>query len=81
MGYSDALITDYSSVCVDYLIVDKPIAYTLDDYEVYKQTRGFVFEDPHEYMPGHHLYRFSDLERLLLLLLKIRIILKKNGMK
>lgn len=66
LGYSDALITDYSSVGVDYLIVDNPIAYTLDDYEVYKQTRGFVFDDPREYMPGHHLYRYSDLERFII---------------
>lgn len=65
LGYSDALITDYSSVGVDYLIVDNPIAYTLDDYEVYKKTRGFVFDDPREYMPGSHLYKYRDLEKFI----------------
>ena len=65
LGYSDALITDYSSIGVDYLIVDNPIAYTLDDYEVYRKTRGFVFEDPRQYMPGYHLYSFCDLGKFI----------------
>lgn len=59
---TDALISDYSSVAIDYLISNKPIAYTLDDYELYKKTRGFVFDNPLEYMPGHHLYSLSDLK-------------------
>ncbi len=61
ISLTDALISDYSSVAVDYLIVDRPIAFTLDDYEEYKSTRGFVFDDPRDYMPGHHLYTFEDL--------------------
>ena len=66
IALTDALISDYSSVAVDYLIVDRPIAFTLDDYEAYKKTRGFVFENPLIYMPGHHLYTFDDLEHFLL---------------
>jgi CDP-glycerol glycerophosphotransferase (TagB/SpsB family) len=62
IGLTDALISDYSSVAVDYLIVNRPIAFTLDDYEEYKKTRGFVFEKPLAYMPGHHLYNFEDLK-------------------
>ena len=61
IAQTDALISDYSSVAVDYLIVNRPIAFTLDDYEVYKSTRGFVFDNPRIYMPGHHLYSFEDL--------------------
>ena len=61
LAVTDALISDYSSVSFDYLIVDKPIAYALDDYEAYKEARGFVFDNPKEYMPGHHLYRVDDL--------------------
>lgn len=62
LAKTDALITDYSSVAVDYLITNRPIAFALQDYEEYKRTRGFVFEDPREYMPGHHLYSFEDLK-------------------
>lgn len=61
LSVTDGLISDYSSVAFDYLIVNNPIAYTLDDYEVYKNTRGFVFDNPKEYMPGHHLYKMNDL--------------------
>ena len=56
LSFVDALITDYSSVAIDYLLMDKPMAFTLDDYEKYKESRGFVFEDPLEYMPGMHIY-------------------------
>lgn len=57
---TDALISDYSSVTVDYLLLDKPIAYVLDDYDLYKQIRGFVFEEPLKYMPGNHVYSKDD---------------------
>lgn len=62
LSITDALISDYSSVAIDYLLLDKPIAFALDDFEQYKSTRGFVFDDPLEYMPGHHLYTFEDLK-------------------
>ena len=58
---TDALISDYSSVAVDYMIVNKPIAYCLDDYVLYKNARGFVVDDPRDYMIGHHLYKLDDL--------------------
>ena len=63
IGLTDGLISDYSSVAIDYLLVDKPIAFTLDDFESYKNNRGFVFENPLDYMPGHHLYTLSDLKK------------------
>lgn len=61
LKYTDGLITDYSSVAIDYILLDKPIAFTLDDFENYKKARGFVFENPLEYMPGNHIYNFQDM--------------------
>ena len=61
LRYTDALISDYSSVTVDYLLLCKPMAFSLDDFEAYKSTRGFVFEDPLCYMPGHHLYGYENM--------------------
>ena len=52
LGSSDALITDYSSVYFDYLLLDKPIGFTVDDMELYIKDRGFIFNNPEEYMPG-----------------------------
>lgn len=63
--FSDGLITDYSSVSFDYLVVDKPICYTLDDYKIYKSTRGFIFDHPIDYMPGHHVYNLQELKTFL----------------
>lgn len=60
LPYTDALISDYSSVSIDYLLIDKPMGFTLDDYESYKKTRGFVFQDPREYMPGKHIYNINE---------------------
>ncbi len=57
---TDALITDYSSVFFDYLLIDKPLAFTLDDLDSYGQNRGFVFENPLNYMPGMKLYAPED---------------------
>lgn len=45
LGSTDALITDYSSVWIDYEILDKPIFFAIHDYEEYKNTRGLLFED------------------------------------
>lgn len=52
LACGNALITDYSSVYVDYLATDKPMAFVLDDIEKYTEDRGFIFENPVAHMPG-----------------------------
>lgn len=42
LSISDSLITDYSSVYFDYLILNKPIGLTIDDIDTYEKTVGFV---------------------------------------
>lgn len=44
LAVSDALITDYSSVYFDYLLLDRPIATTNDDANEWKNGRGFAFD-------------------------------------
>ena len=58
---SDALISDYSSVAIDYLQLDKPIAFTINDIEEYKESRGFVFKPIDEWMPGIKIHNKNDL--------------------
>ena len=60
VGYSDALLTDYSSISVDYLLVDKPIGYMLSDIESYKKDRGFTSENPLDVMAGEYIYTQED---------------------
>ena len=47
LSLSDMLITDISSVLVDYLILDKPIVCHFPDRDAYKNSRGMIWEfDP-----------------------------------
>jgi CDP-glycerol glycerophosphotransferase (TagB/SpsB family) len=59
---ADGLITDYSSVFFDYLMLDRPIAFTVDDIDQYKNQRGFIFDNPYEYMPGMKIKNYIDVE-------------------
>ena len=44
LRYSDVLVTDYSSVFFDYLLLDRPIVFYVPDYEKYDQARGFSLD-------------------------------------
>lgn len=59
LGHADALISDYSSAAVDYMLLDRPIGFTLDDVEEYAQSRGFVFQNIKEWLPGKELFSFD----------------------
>lgn len=60
LASADAFISDYSSAAVDFLNADKPIAFTLDDVEEYKNSRGFVFDNIQEWLPGKEVWNFDD---------------------
>lgn len=60
---ADALITDYSSVYFDYMLLDRPIAFATDDIEKYKESRGFIFDNPKEYMPGMEIEKLADVKK------------------
>lgn len=53
MAQSDGMIGDYSSMSLQYLLMDHPMAFVVPDLEDYGRTRGFVFEHPEDYMGGH----------------------------
>lgn len=55
IGSTDALITDYSSVYYDYLLTEKMIGLTVDDFEDYKKDTGFVFDNVFDYVIGEHI--------------------------
>lgn len=57
---SDALIADFSSVFVEYLLLDRPIGFVLNDFDDYRKNRGFLFEEPLDYMPGMRIYKRED---------------------
>lgn len=52
LGGIDAIISDYSSVAVDYMLLDRPIGFTVDDMGEYLKKRGFIFDNIEEWLPG-----------------------------
>ncbi len=57
---TDALLTDYSSVYVDYLLTQNPIGFTVDDFKQYKN--GFSMDNIQAYMPGEKIKNYKDLK-------------------
>jgi CDP-glycerol glycerophosphotransferase (TagB/SpsB family) len=47
----DVLVTDYSSLAFDFMLLDRPIVYFVPDLDDYMVYRGFYF-DPLQMMPG-----------------------------
>lgn len=54
---SDALITDYSSIFYDYLLLNRPIGFTEDDIDDYSNNRGYAVDNPDYFKPG---FRIKD---------------------
>lgn len=52
LARTSLLITDYSSIWVDYLLLDKPVLFIVDDLDGYADTRGFVVDDLLGLLPG-----------------------------
>lgn len=46
------LITDYSSVYADYLLLNRPVVFSCPDIERYCSDRGFTADNPADFMPG-----------------------------
>lgn len=56
---TDALISDYSSISYDYLMLNRPIAYIFSDLAEYKN--GLVSDAPEELMAGPIINNFTEL--------------------
>ena len=65
LSNTDLLLSDYSSVVVDYLLLDKPIVMVLSDIKEYRNSRGFLFEPVERYFPGPIVSSFDDLLKYL----------------
>ena len=61
LGNMDALLTDYSSVYFDYLLLNKPIGFVIDDIDNYDKKRGFVIDEPTNIMPGEKIIKIEEL--------------------
>lgn len=59
MTQTDAMISDYSSIVFDYMLLNRPIAWVLEDREHFQIP--FLMENPLDYMPGDRIYTVSQL--------------------
>ena len=59
LGACDFLLTDYSSVFIDYQILHRPMGFVMNDIESYKYSRGFYFDDIVKALPGPILSSFE----------------------
>lgn len=59
----DLLITDFSSVCIDFMLTEKPIIFFAEDFDKYNNSTGFIFDDLEKIFPGKIIKSFNDFER------------------
>ena len=59
LPFVDILITDYSSILVDFLLFDRPIAFIPYDLDEYSHTQGLLL-DFEQYTPGKKFHSMSD---------------------
>ncbi len=62
LAHADYLITDHSSVWVDFLLRDRPVIFAISDLDQYRETRGFYFSSIEELLPGPLVACLEDLE-------------------
>ena len=57
------MISDYSGAAYEYLQLNRPIGYVLDDVNEY--ISGFVVEDIHQLIAGHEIYSIDDMVKFI----------------
>jgi CDP-glycerol glycerophosphotransferase (TagB/SpsB family) len=80
LTYSDLLITDYSSVYFDYLLLDKPIVFYCYDFQQYAENKDGWTYPFDEFTPGEKVYSpcYSSLVRVVKVNLKCDLYIEKR---
>jgi CDP-glycerol glycerophosphotransferase (TagB/SpsB family) len=66
LKYTDLLVTDYSSIYFDFLLLDRPIVFFDYDFEEYICNMGGFFYDYDENAPGIKVKTQSDMQEAIL---------------
>ncbi|MEK3772580.1 CDP-glycerol glycerophosphotransferase family protein [Paenibacillus sp. FSL R5-0887] len=62
LNSADMLLTDYSSVYIDYLLLDRPVMFLPTDLEDYRESRGLLLEPYEFWTPGPKISSQKDLQ-------------------
>ena len=65
LGGADVLLTDVSSVYIDFLALDRPVIHAFADRQKYAGGRGFTFEWSEEYFAGPMIADMAGVEQAL----------------
>lgn len=66
MPLTDALISDYSSAAIDYMHLDRPMAFLVDDKEKFEENRRFLFNPIEEWLPGVSITTCEEFKEFLI---------------
>jgi CDP-ribitol ribitolphosphotransferase len=61
MKKADVLVTDYSSICYDFAILNRPMLFYAPDLDYYREEERGFYEDYESFVPGPVLKRIDDL--------------------
>ena len=65
LGKCDFLLTDYSSVYLDYEVLERPMGFVMDDLDAYSKSRGFCLENIKDVMPGRILSNLQEIQQFI----------------
>lgn len=77
----DILVTDYSSIFIDYLVTKKPIIFLIPDFIEYRNKRGLLLEPIEDWLPGNIVLTQKELQNKILKNLLKKDSLKKESVK
>ncbi|MHC1573618.1 MAG: CDP-glycerol glycerophosphotransferase family protein [Candidatus Syntropharchaeales archaeon] len=62
----DLIITDYSSIYLDYLLLNRPCMFIPYDLDIYRNMRGLLLDDYDFWTPGPKINTYEEFKRTLL---------------
>lgn len=62
IGQIDFLVSDISSVMIDYMLLDRPMIVCFEDSDQYKKSRNVIFDPLEDWLPGEIVDNYDDLK-------------------
>jgi len=62
IGQVDFLVSDISSVMIDFMLLDRPMIVCFEDSDEYKKSRKVIFDPLEDWLPGEIVDNYDDLK-------------------